>query len=68
MPPRILLTSVLCAEPDEFREGPLEADKKPDEVPQEPVKLHKDFTWVTVDLSDEAQVRDSRASSPWELH
>ncbi|KPV75833.1 uncharacterized protein RHOBADRAFT_35600, partial [Rhodotorula graminis WP1] len=43
---------------DEFREGPLEADKKPDEVQHEPVKLHKDFSWVTVDLTDEAQKKE----------
>ncbi|BGP45991.1 glycylpeptide N-tetradecanoyltransferase [Rhodotorula kratochvilovae] len=43
---------------EEVREGPLEADKKPEDVQQEPVKLHKDFKWVTVNLSDEAEKKE----------
>ncbi|GAA5878437.1 hypothetical protein JCM1840_002586 [Sporobolomyces johnsonii] len=37
---------------EDLREGPLEADKKPSEVRQEPIDLHKDFKWVTVDLGN----------------
>ncbi|POY74347.1 GNAT family acetyltransferase [Rhodotorula taiwanensis] len=43
---------------DEVREGVLEADKKPEEVPKEPVALHKDFKWVTVNLSDANELRE----------
>ncbi|GJN88755.1 hypothetical protein Rhopal_001723-T1 [Rhodotorula paludigena] len=43
---------------DELREGPLEPDKKAEEVQQEPVKLHHDFKWVTVDLNDPAQLKE----------
>lgn len=34
----------------------IEADKKPEEIRQEPVELHKDFRWVTVNLSDPNEV------------
>ncbi|GAA6021320.1 hypothetical protein JCM8202_003568 [Rhodotorula sphaerocarpa] len=37
---------------DEVKEGVIEADKKPEEVPKDPVPLHKDFRWVTVDLTN----------------
>lgn len=40
-----------------MKEGAIEADKKPEEVRQEPIELHKDFRWVTVNLSDPKEVR-----------
>lgn len=42
--------------PDEVKEGVIEADKKPEEVPKDPVPLHKDFRWVTVDLTNPDEV------------
>ncbi|BGP13671.1 hypothetical protein JCM10213_002239 [Rhodosporidiobolus nylandii] len=48
----------LEAKPEELREGPLEPDTPPEQVRQEPIPLHKDFEWVTVDLSDPAQLKE----------
>ncbi|GAA5822610.1 hypothetical protein JCM11251_004315 [Rhodosporidiobolus azoricus] len=43
---------------DDIREGPIEADKPVSEIPQDPVPLHKDFEWVTVNLSDAAELKE----------
>lgn len=43
---------------DEVKEGVIEADKKPEEIRQEPVELHKDFRWVTVNLSDPNELKE----------
>ncbi|GAA6004791.1 hypothetical protein JCM10207_001015 [Rhodosporidiobolus poonsookiae] len=43
---------------EEIREGPIEADKPPSEIPQDPIALHKDFTWVTVNLSDPHELKE----------
>jgi hypothetical protein len=51
-----VLTGHLLTEEDEVKEGAIEPDKKPEEVRQEPVELHKDFRWVTVNLSDPKEV------------
>jgi len=37
-------------------DGPIEKDKSPEDIRQEPYPLPKDFEWVTMDLTDEAQV------------
>ncbi|GAA6063044.1 hypothetical protein JCM10212_001107 [Sporobolomyces blumeae] len=43
---------------EELREGPLEADKKPEEIRKEPIPLHKDFKWVTVDLNNPNELKE----------
>ncbi|GAA5868296.1 hypothetical protein JCM3774_000997 [Rhodotorula dairenensis] len=43
---------------DEVKEGVIEADKKPEEIRQDPVDLHKDFRWVTVNLSDPNELKE----------
>ncbi|GAA5993011.1 hypothetical protein JCM5350_004317 [Sporobolomyces pararoseus] len=43
---------------EELREGPLEADKKPEEVRKEPIDLHKDFQWVTIDLNNPNELKE----------
>ncbi|GAA5888023.1 hypothetical protein JCM16303_000183 [Sporobolomyces ruberrimus] len=43
---------------EELREGPLEADKKPEEVRKEPIELHKDFRWVTIDLNNPNELKE----------
>ncbi|BGO97503.1 Glycylpeptide N-tetradecanoyltransferase [Rhodotorula toruloides] len=48
----------LDAKEDEVKEGAIEADKKPEEVRQEPIELHKDFRWVTVNLSDPKELKE----------
>ena len=37
-------------------DGPIEADKPPEEIRQEPYPLPKDFEWVTIDLDNSIQV------------
>lgn len=41
---------------DEIREGPLEPNKTDDEVSKDPVPLHSDFKWVTLDLGNPTEV------------
>ncbi|GAA5933143.1 glycylpeptide N-tetradecanoyltransferase NMT1 [Sporobolomyces koalae] len=43
---------------EELREGPLEADKKPEEIRKEPIDLHKDFKWVTIDLNNPNELKE----------
>lgn len=37
-------------------EGPIEQDKTPDQIRQEPLPLSAGFEWCTVDLNNEEQV------------
>lgn len=39
-----------------MREGPLEPNKAVEQIPSEPVALHKDFNWVTIDLAKQDQL------------
>lgn len=39
-------------------DGYIEPPKPPSELPQEPAQLPKDFEWSTVDVTDEAQLRE----------
>lgn len=43
---------------EELREGPLEANKAVEAIRQEPLPLHSDFEWVTMNLASSAEVRD----------
>jgi len=43
---------------EELKEGPLEPDKKPDQVRKEPIDLHKDFEWCTIDLNDPLELKE----------
>lgn len=45
-------------EPEDIHEGPLEPDTPADLVPKDPVALHKDFAWCTVDLNDPVQLKE----------
>ncbi|KAI9106219.1 acyl-CoA N-acyltransferase, partial [Phlyctochytrium arcticum] len=38
--------------------GPIEADKKPEELRTEPYPLPKDFEWVLIDIEDGAQIKE----------
>lgn len=49
----LTLLAVSTITPD----GPIEKDKSPEDIRQEPYPLPKDFEWVTMDLNDQAQVR-----------
>ena len=40
------------------QEGPIEADKSPEEIRQEPLPLPDSFEWATVDLNDPAQLQE----------
>ncbi|GAA5911604.1 glycylpeptide N-tetradecanoyltransferase NMT1 [Sporobolomyces salmoneus] len=42
----------------ELKEGPLEKDKKKEEVSKEETELHRDFKWVTVDLNEGNQLKE----------
>ncbi|KAI5479326.1 glycylpeptide N-tetradecanoyltransferase [Pseudohyphozyma bogoriensis] len=44
--------------PEDLREGPLEPNKQPEEIRQEPYDLHKDFKWVTVDLKNPGELKE----------
>ncbi|GAA5861642.1 hypothetical protein JCM8547_000692 [Rhodosporidiobolus lusitaniae] len=48
----------LETKPDDIREGPLEADKPLSSIPTSPIALHKDFEWVTVNLSDPGELKE----------
>lgn len=39
-------------------EGPIDKPKKPEDIPDTPLPLLKDFDWVTMDLTDEGQLKD----------
>lgn len=41
---------------EEILEGPLEENKPLAELRQEPIDLHTDFRWATMDLSEPAEV------------
>lgn len=41
---------------EQIREGPLEPNKPVEEIRQDPIDLHKDFKWVTMNLAEEAEV------------
>ncbi|GAA5990097.1 hypothetical protein JCM11641_007066 [Rhodosporidiobolus odoratus] len=43
---------------EDIREGPLEPDSPLSSIPTTPTKLHKDFEWVTLDLTDKAQLKE----------
>ncbi|KAM0749018.1 N-myristoyl transferase [Meredithblackwellia eburnea MCA 4105] len=43
---------------EEIKEGPLEPNKPKEEIRQEPYELHKDFKWVSMDLSNADQVKE----------
>lgn len=39
-------------------EGPIDASKKPEDIPDTPVPLLSDFEWCTVDIDDDKQLED----------
>ncbi|KAK4053683.1 glycylpeptide N-tetradecanoyltransferase [Microbotryomycetes sp. JL201] len=46
------------AAPEEIKEGPIEPERKAEDIPKEPVPLHKDFKWVTINPHDPAQLKE----------
>ncbi|KDE04788.1 hypothetical protein MVLG_04752 [Microbotryum lychnidis-dioicae p1A1 Lamole] len=42
----------------DVREGPLEPNTPIEQIPREPIKLHKDFVWSNVELNDSAQLKE----------
>lgn len=43
---------------DEVKEGPLEPNKVGDQIRQTPYDLHKDFVWVSMDMTAPAQLKE----------
>ncbi|ORY78456.1 Myristoyl-CoA:protein N-myristoyltransferase, N-terminal domain-domain-containing protein [Leucosporidium creatinivorum] len=43
---------------EDLTEGPLEANKPLESIRQEPVELHKDFNWVTMDLANDDERKE----------
>ncbi|KAK4048716.1 glycylpeptide N-tetradecanoyltransferase [Microbotryomycetes sp. JL221] len=43
---------------EEIREGPIEPERNTEDIPKEPMPLHKDFKWVTVDAQDPAELKE----------
>lgn len=39
-------------------DGPIEKDKSPEEIRQEPYPLPKDFEWCTMNLNNESELRE----------
>ncbi|KAM0792167.1 hypothetical protein ACM66B_004864 [Microbotryomycetes sp. NB124-2] len=44
--------------PDEIKDGPIEPERRAEDIPKEPVPLHKDFKWVTIDPHDPTQLKE----------
>lgn len=52
---------------EELREGPLEANKAAEAIRQEPLPLHSDFEWVTMNLASPAEVSDTLCDADFSL-